>query len=72
MSEEFALFNYNELRFVLDHFYGLKEQHNIQAFGDFFAETNLLEALAGTNSKAFDAALRRLTLKYLESEGQAQ
>ena len=72
MSEEFALFNYNELRFVLDHFYGLKEQHNIQDFGDFFAEANLLEALAGTNSKAFDAALRRLTLKYLESEGQAQ
>ena len=66
MSEEFARFNYNELRFVLDHYYGLKEQHNIQNFGDFFGQTDLITDLAGTDPRKFDAALRRLTTKYLD------
>lgn len=66
MSEAFAEFNYNELRFVLDHFYGLKEQHSIQDFGEFFSQTNLIEQLAGTDPKAFDNALRKLTMMYLD------
>lgn len=66
MSEEFARFNYNELRFVMDHFYGLKEQHSIQDFGEFFMQTNLITDLAGTDPKAFDNALRKLTMKYLD------
>lgn len=66
MSEEFARFNYNELRFVMDHFYGLKEQHSIQDFGEFFMQTNLITDLAGTDPKAFDSALRKLTMKYLD------
>lgn len=35
MSEEFAQFNYNELRFLLDNFYGLKPEHNISDFNSF-------------------------------------
>ena len=66
MSEEFAQYNYNELRFVLDHYYGLKEQHNIQNFGDFFGQTNLITDLTGTDPRKFDMALRRLTTKYLD------
>lgn len=66
MSEDFALFNYNELRFVLDHFYGLKEQHHIDNFGDFLAETDLIVDLLGTDPYAFDSALRRLTMKFLD------
>ena len=66
MSEEFARYNYNELRFVMDHYYGLKEQHNIQDFGDFFGQTNLITDLTGTDPRKFDVALRRLTTKYLD------
>ena len=66
MSEEFAQYNYNELRFVMDHYYGLKEQHNIQSFGDFFGQTDLVTDLAGTDPRKFDTALRRLTTKYLD------
>lgn len=66
MSEAFAQFNYNELRFVMDHFYGLKEQHSIKDFGEFFMQTNLIIDLAGTDPKTFDSALRKLTMKYLD------
>ena len=66
MSEDFALFNYNELRFMLDSFYGLKQEHGIESFGDFFGETGLLEDLVGTDPKAFDQAIRILTMKYFD------
>ena len=66
MSEAFAQFNYNELRFVLDHFYGLKEQHSIRDFGEFIGQINLIGELAGTDPKAFDNSLRKLTMKYLD------
>lgn len=66
MSEKFALFNYNELRFNLDTFYGLKEEHGIKDFGDFFIATDLMADLADTDSKAFDRALLKLTLKYFD------
>ncbi|MBQ9000371.1 MAG: hypothetical protein IJ087_00765, partial [Eggerthellaceae bacterium] len=66
MSEDFAKFNYNELRFLLDYFYGLKPEHDIDNFGDFFLSTGLWGDLAGTDPKAFDDALRMLTLKYFD------
>ena len=66
MSEKFALFNYNELRFNLDTFYSLKEEHGIKDFGDFFIATDLMADLADTDSKAFDRALLKLTLKYFD------
>ncbi len=66
MSEEFANFNYNELRFMLDCFYGLKPEHDIESFGDFFASTDLLLPLSGTDPVAFDKAIRKLTQKYFD------
>lgn len=51
MSEEFAQFNYNELRFMLDSFYGLRPEHGISNFGDFFSSTGLLTDLTSTDPK---------------------
>ncbi len=66
MSEDFAHFNYNELRFMLDSFYGLKPEHGIDNFGDFFMSTGLLSDLSGTDPKAFDRAIQTMTLKYFD------
>lgn len=66
-SEEFALFNYNELRFLLDSYYGLKPEHNIKDFGTLLAlDTDLVYDLAGTDPRKFDLALQRLTFTYLD------
>jgi len=60
MSERFAAFNFNELRFLLDNFYGLKSEHDITKFIDFFfANEDLITPLLGTDSAQFDAALAR-------------
>lgn len=64
MSEAFADFNYRELCLCLDTFYGLKAEHGIGRFGDFFDETELTESLSGTDPAAFDKSLRRLVLRY--------
>lgn len=64
MSEAMADFNYRELCLSLDTFYGLKTEHGIIRFGDFFNETGLTEDLSGTDPAAFDRGLRRLVLKY--------
>ena len=68
MSEGFANYNYNELRFMLDTFYGLKPEHGISDFGDFFSSTGLLGDLAGTDPVAFDRAVRVLTTKYFDDK----
>jgi len=61
MSEKFSAFNFNELRFLLDNFYGLKAEHDISNFFDFFfANPSLLNDLIGTDSKKFDSALADL------------
>ena len=66
MSEEFALFNYNELRLNLDLHYGLKEEHGITDFGTFFQRTGILKDLTGTSGKKFDKALSKLLSIYLD------
>lgn len=67
MSFEFALFNYNELRFLLDCCYGLKDEHAIGSFASLLAHnTNLVSELASTDPAAFDNAVARLTLTYLD------
>ena len=66
-SESFAMFNYNELRFLLDNFYGLKPEHNIKDFGTLLAlDTDLVYDLAGTDPRKFDLPLQRLTFTYLD------
>ena len=64
MSEAFADFNYQELCLSLDLFYGLKTEHGISRFGDFFNETGLTEDLSGTDPAVFDKSLKRLVLRY--------
>ena len=66
-SEDFAMFNYNELRFLLDSFYGLKPEHNIKDFGTLMSlETGLVQDLAGTDPRKFDLALMILIGRYLD------
>jgi len=66
-SKEFAQFNYNELRFLLNTFYGLKPEHNIKEFGELMAvDTDLAVDLAGTDPHKFDLALMQLIGIYLD------
>jgi len=61
MSDKFSGFNFNELRLLLDTFYGLKSEHDIANFFDFlFANQDLMTALLSTDSKQFDAGLAEL------------
>ena len=66
MSEEFAAFNYNELRFLLDTFYGLKAQHDISDFDTVFEQTGLKEGLTSTDPTQFDAALQKFISVYID------
>ena len=66
MSDDFAVFNYNELRFNLDHFYGLKEEHRITDFAELFLETGLFTDLASNDPEVFDTAIKALTMRYLD------
>ena len=66
MSEEYALFNYNELRLLLDNRYGLKPEHNISDFGSYLVNTDLVPGLSGVDSLAFDRAVNRLTNYYFD------
>jgi len=49
-SVELAVFNYNELCMVLDHYYGLKEEHQIDSFDSFFKETGIALSLLGDDA----------------------
>ena len=61
MSEKFAAFNFNELRFLLDNFYGLKSEHGISDFFEYIsANDDLMNALLGTDSAQFDGAMAQL------------
>lgn len=67
MSPGFSLFNYNELRFLLDCCYGLKEEHNIGSFAALLAHnTGLVSDLVSADPAVFDSAVARLTLTYLD------
>lgn len=58
-SEELASFTYNELCFVMDQFYGLKENHGIESFDKLFDNNGYKEILSGTDPKMADAVLYR-------------
>ena len=72
MTEEYALFNYHELCFLLDHFYGLKEEHRIGSFADYIAfDTGKLPQISGTDSLAFDSALTEILTGYFDDSHSA-
>jgi len=64
MSKEFAQFNVNELMFLLDSFYGLKTEHNIDNIYTFIADTGL--TFEGTDPNKFDADLQTLLMRYFD------
>ena len=56
-SEELAKFSYNELRLVLDYFYGLKDVHGIKNFERVFNNNGYDQLLSGVEPKNADGAL---------------
>ena len=66
MSQDYAIFNYNELRLLLDTHYGLKPEHKISDFGTYLVNTDLVSSLSGVDSRAFDQAVNRLTAYYFD------
>ena len=62
--EELGRFSYNELRFALDHFYGLKDIHGIRSFERLFNNNGFDQNLSGTDPKIADATLYQ-TIHYI-------
>ncbi len=59
-SEALAEFDYNELCFVLDQFYGLKDVHGITNFDTLFRESANDQLLKSTNQTLVDLTLYRI------------
>ena len=67
MSEKYALFNFHELCFFMDYFYGLKTEHRIASFSDFLMlDAGSFAQLSGTDSVAFDAALTEILARFFD------
>lgn len=66
MSGDLAMFSYNELCLALDHFYGLKEIHDIRSFDSIFQETGYKADLCSTNPNVKDGALNDFIHYYLD------
>ena len=66
MSESFAAYNFNELIFNLDTFYGLKPEHGIDDFYSLVTNAGLYEKLSGTDPEQFDEGMRELVERYLD------
>ena len=55
MSEELAAFNFRELCFNLDHFYGLREEHEIGNFAEMLVQHSaLFSQMTSTDPAVFD------------------
>ncbi|MBQ9064276.1 MAG: hypothetical protein IJ123_02395 [Blautia sp.] len=57
ISEELAWYNYCELCLALDNLYGLKEQHGIDSFDEFFDEAGYRPNLTSIDPGRIDGAL---------------
>ncbi len=66
LSKEYAKFNYNELCFALDHFYGLKSIHNIESFNELFHSTGLDTLFLSGDPKKIDTAIYILITRYID------
>ncbi len=65
-SKEIIDFTYNELCMTLDHFYGLKEQHGITSFDEYFSETGLKKSLTSTDALESSKALFEMVWLYFD------
>lgn len=63
-SEELAQFTLNELCLALDFHYGLKEEHGIENFRDYFARSGLVNEFLEPDAKSSSAALSKLCLSH--------
>ncbi|MBQ0071696.1 MAG: hypothetical protein KBS81_07570 [Spirochaetales bacterium] len=59
-TEELTVFNYNELCFMLNHFYGLKKSHNIDDFSVMFFNSGLAYELLASDPEVVTAAIDEL------------
>ena len=67
MSGELKAFNYSELLFLLDTFYGLKPEHGIDSFRDMLSHNLvLLNGLQNGSAAEFDDAIAQLMGVYLD------
>ena len=67
MSEAFAMFNFHELCFFMDFFYGLKEEHHIDNFTDYLmVDAGLFADMTSTKAVDFDSALAGLLLQDID------
>ena len=67
MSSELAWFNYSELLFLLDTFYGLKPEHDIDNFRDLINHNHSLSnSFQSGNAQDFEDALMLLLGFYLD------
>ncbi|MCR5082412.1 MAG: S41 family peptidase [Parasporobacterium sp.] len=65
-SYDLTKFTYDELCFVLDNYYGLKDQHEIDNFSDFFIKCNLSMDLTAADPQYFSQALADLCYQYFD------
>ena len=65
-SDALAEYSYNELCLALDTFYGLKENHDIQNFPEFFWQIGYDEVLSGTDAVDADTALKSIIDYYFD------
>lgn len=65
-SKELAEYTYHELCMYLDMQYGLKDQHNITSFDEYFTTTGLIKDLKSTDGQVFDRALAKLVISYFD------
>ena len=65
-SDALAAYSYNELCMALDHFYGLKEVHDISSFRQLFWQIGFDEALSGPSPLDADNALKELIDYYFD------
>ena len=65
-SKELAEFGYNELCMLLDTVYGLKDDHHIESFDQFFKEVGFKDVLNGDNVTDADKAILRLITDYMD------
>ena len=65
-SETLTKYGYNELCLLLDTVYGLKDDHHIKNFDQFFKEVGFRDILKGNSVVNADKAIQRLITDYMD------
>ena len=65
-SKALTEYGYNELCMMLDYFYGLKDVHGIESFGQLFHNVGFDQLLKGPEVKQADGAIYRMITDFLD------